>query len=177
MILVVRYHKNMIKEKGPACRQAGFTLIELLLYIAVASIIVFTTASLLRFTLESRIKNQTIAEVEQQGSQVMQLITQNVRNGTAINSPTIGASSVSLSVDTTVFDLSSGAIRIKEGAGAVVNLTSSKVTVSSLNFQNLSRVGTPNIIRVSFTATYINNSGRNEYDFTKTFYGSGGLRK
>ncbi|HCB22967.1 TPA: hypothetical protein DEP06_04085 [Candidatus Daviesbacteria bacterium] len=157
--------------------QKGFTLIELLLYIAIASIIVFTTASLLRFTLESRVKNQTIAEVEQEGIQVMQLITQTIRNATAISSPTIGASGASLSVDTTVFDLSGGAIRIKEGAGAAVNLTSSKITVSSLNFQNLSRVSTPNIARVSFTVTYTNSSGRNEYDFTKSFYGSAGLRK
>src|SRR3989338_9592365 len=157
--------------------QKGFTLIELLLYIAIASIIVFTTASLLRFTLESRVKNQTIAEVEQEGIQVMQLITQTIRNGTAVNSPTIGNSAVSLSVDTTVFDLSGGSIRIKEGAGAAVNLTSSKITVSSLNFQNLSRVSTPNIVRVSFTVTYTNSSGRNEYDFTKSFYGSARLRK
>jgi len=157
--------------------QKGFTLIELLLYIAIASIIVFTTASMLRFTLELRTKNQTIAEVEQEGAQVMQLITQTVRNATAISSPTIGASGASLSVDTTVFDLSGGSIRIKEGAGAAVNLTSSKITVSSLNFQNLSRVSTPNIVRVSFTVTYTNSSGRNEYDFTKSFYGSAGLRK
>lgn len=157
--------------------QRGFTLIELLLYISIAAIIVFTTASLLQLTLQSRIKNQTIAEVEQEGAQVMQLITQTVRNATAISSPTIGASGTSLSVDTTVFDLSSGAVRIKEGVAAAVNLTSSKVTASNLNFQNLSRAGTPNTIRVSFTITYINSSGRNEYDFTKTFYGSAGLRK
>lgn len=157
--------------------QKGFTLIELLLYISIASMIVFTTAYLLQFTLQSRTKNQTIAEVEQQGSQVMQLITQTTRNATVINSPAIGNSAASLSVDSTVFDLSGGFIRIKEGAGATVNLTSSKVTVSSLNFQNLSRVGTPNIIRISFTVTYINSSGRNEYSFTQNFYGSAGLRK
>ena len=161
----------------------GFTLIELLLYIAVASIIVFTTASMLRFTLESRVKNQTIAEVEQEGAQVMALITQTVRNGTLINSPTIGHSAASLSLvvtdgasSPTVFDLSSGAVRIKEGAGATINLTSSRITVSNLNFQNLSMTDTPNIIRVSFTVTYTNSSGRNEYDFAKTFYGSADLR-
>lgn len=164
-------------------KELGFTLIELLLYIAIASIIVFTTASMLRFTLESRVKNQTIAEVEQEGIQVMQLITQTTRNATAINFPAIGNSGASLSLTVvdgasspTVFDLSSGAVRIKEGANATTNLTSSKVTVSNLNFQNLSRANTPNIIRVSFTITYTNSSGRNEYDFTKTFYGSAGLR-
>lgn len=162
----------------------GFTLIELLLYISIAAIIVFTTASLLRFTLESRVKNQTIAEVEQQGSQVIQLITQTIRNASAVNSPSIGGSGASLSltvVDSasspTVFDLSSGVIRIKEGAGATVNLTSSKVTVSSLNFQNLSRAGTPNTIRISLTLTYINSSARFEYEFSQKFYGSADLRK
>lgn len=165
-------------------KENGFTLIELLLYISIAAIIVFTTASLLRFTLESRVKNQTIAEVEQEGTQVMQLITQTIRNGTAINTPIIGNSAVSLSVNVvtgaispTVFDLSSGTVRIKEGTGATTNLTSSKVTVTSLNFQNLSRASTPNTVRISFTVTYINNSGRNEYSYSQKFYGSADLRK
>lgn len=175
-----KYQKG-ITLKPKTCK--GFTLIELLLYVSIASIIVFTTASLLRFTLESRVKNQTIAEVEQEGTQVIQLITQTIRNSTSINSPTIGNSSSSLSVNVvtganspTVFDLSSNAIRIKEGLGSAVNLTSSKVIVTNLNFQNLSRTGTPNSIRVSFTITYINSSGRNEYSFTQNFYGSSNLR-
>lgn len=162
----------------------GFTLIELLLYISITAILVFTAASLLRFTLESRVKNQTIAEVEQQGSQVMQLITRTIRNAAIINFPTIGGSSTALSLTVvdgasspTVFDLSSGVIRIKEGASTAVNLTSSRVTVSSLNFQNLSRAGTSNTIRVSFTISYTNPSGRNEYSFTQNFYGSADLRK
>lgn len=162
----------------------GFTLIELLLYISIASIIVFTIASLLRFTLESRVKNQTIAEVEQQGSQVMQLITQTIRTAKAINSPTLGNSASSLSLEVedeasnpTVFDLSTGAIRIKEGTGIAVNLTSSKVSVSNLNFQNLSRANTPNTIKVNFTINHINSSGRNEYEFSQNFYGSANLRK
>lgn len=163
--------------------QKGFTLIELLLYISIASIIVFTTASLLRFTLESRVKNQTIAEVEQEGAQVIQLITQTIRNGTLINSPTIGTSGTSLSVNVvtganspTVFDLSSGAVRIKEGAGTATNLTSSKVTVTNLNFQNLSKTSSPNTIRISFTISFTNSSGRNEYSYTQNFYGSADLR-
>lgn len=162
----------------------GFTLIELLLYISIASIIVFTTASMLRFTLELRVKNQTIAEVEQEGTQLMQLITQTIRNATAVNSPSLGNSATSLSLEVidsasnpTVFDLSSGAVRITEGTGVATNLTSSRVTVSNLNFQNLSRSGTPNTIRISFTLTYINTSGRNEYDFSQNFYGSASLRK
>lgn len=164
--------------------RSGFTLIELLLYMAISGVILLIISLFLQTLLESRIKNQTIAEVEQQGLQVMQLITQTVRNADTINSPVTGASAATFSINTytagnnpTVFDLSSGVIRIKEGAGAVVSLTNSRITVSALNFQNLSRASTPGTIRISFTLTHNNPAGRNEYNFSKTFYGSASLRQ
>ena len=164
--------------------QQGFTLIELLLYIAISSVILLVISVFLSTLLESRVKNQTIAEVEQQGAQVMQLITQTLRNADTINSPVSGASAGTLSVNTytgannpTIFDLSGGVIRIKEGAGAVVSLTNARVTASALTFQNLSRVSTPGTVRISFTLTYVNSSGRNEYNVTKKFTGSATLRK
>ena len=162
----------------------GFTLLELLLYISISSIILLVTSLFLSTLLEGRVKNQTIAEVEQQGVQVMQIITQTLRNADTINSPSIGLNSSSLSVNTivgsnnpTIFDLSGGVIRIKEGTGNVVPLTNSKITVSSLSFFNLSRVGTPGVIRVQFNLSFVNNSGRNEYSFSKTFTGSASLRQ
>src|SRR3989338_6871109 len=72
----------------------GFTLIELLLYVGIASIILLVTSLFLSTLLQSRIKNQTIAEVEQQGLAVMQLITQTARNADSVNSPDTGASAV-----------------------------------------------------------------------------------
>ncbi len=165
-------------------RQKGFTLVELLLYVAISSVILLVISLFLSTLLESRVKNQTIAEVEQQGVQIMQIITQTLRNSATINSPTIGASGASLSVDTytgannpTIFDLSGGAIRIKEGVGAVVTLNNARVTASALNFQNLSRASTPGTIRISFILTQVNPSARNEYNFTKTFIGSATLRQ
>ncbi len=162
----------------------GFTLIELLLYVGIASIMLLVISTFLSTLLESRVKNQTIAEVEQQGVQVMQMITQTLRNADTINSPTAGVSAASLSVNTytsinnpTVFDLSGGVIRIKEGTGAVVSLTNTRVTASALNFQNLSRTSTPGTMRISFTLAQVNPSGRNEYNFTKTFIGSATLRQ
>src|SRR3990167_11517142 len=81
---------------------SGFTLIELLLYVAISSVMLLITSLFLQTLLQSRIKNQTIAEVEQQGLAVMQLITQAARNADSINSPATGASAVSLSLNTTV---------------------------------------------------------------------------
>jgi len=166
------------------CKPAdGFTLIELLLYVSMAAVILSGVSILLSVVLSSRIKNQTIADVEQQGDAVMYIITQTVRNSDSINSPTTGVSAASLSMkvfnalkDPTVFDFSGGVVRITEGGGSAVPLTSDRIIVSGLTFQNLSRAGTSGTVRIQFTVTYVNPGGRNEYDFSQTFYGDATLR-
>jgi prepilin-type N-terminal cleavage/methylation domain-containing protein len=164
--------------------QKGFTLIELLLYVAIASVMLLVISVFLSNLLHSRIKNQTIAEVEQQGLQIMQLITQSVRNAEAVTSPAPGVSAASLTLDVvttlndpTIFDLASGVSRITEGAGPAISLTNTRVTASDFTFQNLSRTSTPGTIRVQFTLTHVNPEGRNEYSFTKSFIGSATLRQ
>lgn len=162
----------------------GFTLIELLLYVAALSMFIFTIGSLYFLILQSRVKNQVIAEVEQQGIQVIQLITQTIRNATLINSPTqsFSASSVSVNVvdgtkTPTVFDVSAGSVRITEGANPPVSLTSSQIVATSLNVQNLSQTGTPNTVRIILSLNYSNPTDRGEYSYNKTFYASATLRK
>lgn len=161
----------------------GFTLIELLLYVSIIGVMVLSVAGFLSLLMQSRVKNQTISEVEQQGLQVMQMITQTVRNAEAITSPAPGASASSLTLevitatnDPTIFDLSSGVIRIKEGVNSAVSLTNSRVVASDLTFRNISRASTPGTIRIQFTLTHVNPSGRNEYSYSKTFYDSATLR-
>lgn len=162
----------------------GFTLIELLLYISLVAILLIGLSMFLSVLLESRVKNQTIAEVEQQGAQVVQLITQTVRNSEGITSPTQGNSAGSLTLDVvttandpTVFDLSADVIRITEGAGSAISLTSPRVTASGLTFNNLSRDSTPGVVRIQFTLSHVNPEGRNEYNYIKTFYASASLRQ
>lgn len=139
----------------------GFTLIELLLYVSLSGIILLSVSIFMASLLEARVKNQTIATVEQEGAQVMEVINQAVRNATAINSPATGTSAVLLSINTTIpannptiFDLASGTIRIKEGAGSAVPLTSNRNIVSGLNFQNLTKPFTSGNIRTLFTLTH-----------------------
>ncbi len=161
----------------------GFTLIELLLYVSLTAIVLLVISDFLFIIIKARAKNQTIAEVEQQAAQVVQIITQTARNAENITSPSIGASAASLTLDVvdaskdqTIFDLSGGAIRIKEGAVSPVILTNSRVIASDLNFQNLSHSGTPGIIRVSFVLSYAGGSALQEYAYSKTFYTSASLR-
>jgi Tfp pilus assembly protein PilW len=164
--------------------QKGFTLVELVLYVSICSILLLTISSFLTFLLGARVRSQTITEVNQQGFQVMSLVTQTIRNGRSVQIPSMGVSSSTLSITTgnallspTVFDLSSTTIRIKEGSKNAVPLTNSRVQVSALTFQNISSgSSTEKIIRVSFTIDSVNKGGRSEYVFTKSFSGSATLR-
>lgn len=187
----VKYSPSTISKKSEDLSStislrngAGFTLVELMLYVGISSILLMSTSFFMSALLTSRVKNQTIAEVDQQGMQVMHVITQALRNASTINSPAQGASGPSLSLNTytgslnpTIFNLSGGVISITEGVATPVALNNSRVSVSALTFYNLSRGGTPGTIRVQFTLSYINNIGRSEYNYSKVFIGSASLRQ
>ena len=162
---------------------AGFTLMELLLYVGIASVMLFISSLLLSTLLKSRVKNQTISEVEQQGLQVMQMITRTMRNSETLNAPLLGETGGSLSLNTpdtaedpTLFYISDDAIVIQEGSGNAIALTNSRVIASDLSFKNLSHTDTPGSVRISFTLTHKNPLNWNEYDFDKTFFAGASLR-
>jgi Tfp pilus assembly protein PilW len=169
-----------IKKQGKL--NYGLTLIELLIYISITGILMATISSFFYMMYDARVKNQTINEVEQQGIQVMQLVTQTIRNADGIISPAQSASNASLMLDVagssynTAFDLGGNTLRVTENNGAPVNLTSSRIIASSLVFDNLSRNNTPGLIRARFTLSHINPGGKSRYEYSKTFYGSAGLR-
>src|SRR3989338_5584522 len=91
--------KNQRRRVRRSFGDGGFTLIELLLYISIAGAILLATSIFLSLLLQARIKNQTIAEVDQQGLQVMQLITQTARNAEALIALPLGTISSSLTLD------------------------------------------------------------------------------
>ena len=164
-------------------RQRGYTLIELLLYVGIVGSLLTAVTLYFATSTESRVKNQSIVEVNQQGTLAMEYITQTVRNADSITSPTAGnsASSLTLVVPTgaespTIFDLASGALRSKKGAAAAVALTNGKVQITSLSFTNLTRASTPGVVQVSFTISRVNNTNKNEYDYQKTFTGTAAVR-
>jgi prepilin-type N-terminal cleavage/methylation domain-containing protein len=163
--------------------EKGFTLLELILYIALLAIILAAASGLLVTLLEARVKHQTITEVDEQGVQVMTVISQAIRNADSITLPAAGTSASSLTLasldstkNPTVISLSGTTLQMKEGTGAVVPLTSSLVTVNGVSFTNLSRTGTAGVVRIQFTLTYLNPSGRNAYNVTETYYGTAALR-
>lgn len=164
-------------------KNKGFTLIELIVYISLVSVMLLGIASFTKIILQTRIRNQVITETEQQGIQIAQILTRVIRNAENITTPTAGNNAGSLTLDVsdisqdpTVFSLNGGIINIKEGTGNQINLNNSRVEAHDLAFQNLSRPDTPGIIKFGFSLDYNNQSGRPEYNYSRTFYGSISLR-
>jgi Tfp pilus assembly protein PilW len=171
----------MDKSTKPAV--GGYTLIELLLYVAIVGVLLTSVVGFFGLVASSRVKNQTISEVNDQGAYAMDYIAQTVRNATSISSPVAGVSDSQLTVvvptgslSPTVFSLSGATLQVKEGAAAAVALTGSKIQVTSLTVKNLTRSGTSGIVQISMTLSLINTSGRNEYDYQRTFTTSVAVR-
>ena len=121
----------------------GFSLLEFILYFALLSIIVTVVTSFTVDIIKTRAKAEVIAEVEQNTRFLLLRIVRSTRRATGINN---GGSTfnndngvLSLNQDgaalsPTVFDLSGGAVRIKEGAASATPLTAPDVTVTKLRF-------------------------------------------
>lgn len=163
-------------------KKSGVTFIELILYVAISAIILMVSAVFLSLLMRSRIKNQVMAEVGQQGTQIMQIITQKIRDADGINVPLTGTLGTQLSLsipgDTnpTIIEFVGSDVQIQENGGAVVPLTSSRVLVSNGFFLNLTRSGTLGIVRIGFDLSHVNNTGANEYFFSRNFMTSASLR-
>ena len=163
----------------------SFTLIEILMYMALASVIVFTISNLLSTILQVRTKNKIILEVEGQGTFLMQTITQAIRSARDVNIPAPGATSTMLNLamdDTaknpTIFEPANKIMSIKEGQGTQISLTSSIIEISDITFQNLpTGTGVSDTVKIQFTIKSVSSDpARYELNFQKTFYGSASLR-
>jgi prepilin-type N-terminal cleavage/methylation domain-containing protein len=162
---------------------AGFTLIETLVYIAIFSIFIGSLVSFLNLMTTSRINNQITLEINNQGNDLIRIITQSIRNADSINSPSISNTSSSLELltsnpttSTTVFSESGGILYMTEGTESPIALNNNNVNISNLVFSNLSRSGTSGSIQVRFTlSSMISNSST--ISGSVNFYGSGTIKK
>lgn len=169
-------HKNTHRK--------GFSLIEVVLYFALASTMVIALSAFFSAVIQSRIKGVAIMELESQGLDAMNLMTQTIRNSDAITAPASGATATTLTLDTptssndpTIFQITNDVLTIKEGSSAAIPLTANPIQATQLTFQNLTRSGTPGEIRIQLTLARKNILGRQEFTYTKTFTTSSALRQ
>lgn len=162
-------------------KNRGFSLLEISLYLAILSTLVFGIGAFVNLVSVTRIKNQTMTEVDQQAFQIIENVTQTIRNANTVVFPTIGQISSSLTMvdgdnNTVVFEIVGDKFTVNRGNG-VINLSNEKVTVENLLFKDLSRVGTPAVIQINFTISYNNISGNQNYNYSKTYVASASLFK
>lgn len=160
----------------------AFTLIELLLYVVTSALIIGAISGLVWLSLQGRVKRQAITEVEEQGRQAVQIITQSIRNATGVTSPVVGTMGATLSLSTsqtstnpTVFNTTSNAIQMTEGLSAASPLNTAAVKVTNLQFTNLSTTLTKNV-RLTFTVESNGLSNRSDYNFQDTFTADAQIR-
>ncbi len=160
-------------------KNSGFTLVELLLYIFVASGILLSLVALVALLIQSRVKNQTVSMVEQQGAQIIQLISQEINNAKTITAPTIGNASNVLQFQ----DINNQAEQIslvsstlylnKNNKSYFLNPTT--IQAANLQIKNLG-VAAHDSIKIQFDLNYNNLSGLNQYSYTQTFYATANIR-
>lgn len=167
----------------PRSYPAGFSLFELVLYIALTAVLLTVTSALLGVLLQARIKQRSIAEIDQQGLQIIQLLLTSVESADSILEPLPGASATSLSLvpadgasSPVVFQEASGVFTMSVAGGDGISLHNSRVILSNLNIENLGESGITDSLHFSFTLSHENEGGRNEYDYARTFYGAVSLR-
>ncbi len=159
----------------------GFTLIELLLYTVIAAWLLLSITAMIALLSQSRIKNQTISTVEQQGTQILQIINQEIRNSSIVISPANGVSGTTLQLQdingkNTTFNLSSSTLN-ETKLNQTTPISSNNIIVSNLKFLNLTPDNIHNSIKINFTLNYNNIASRIEYNYSQTFYDTATLRQ
>lgn len=155
-------------------RNKGMTLVETLVAIAIMSLLVVTVASLFVALSKGERRNQIASDVESQASFIVYQLAQSARNGSAITSPSQGASSNALSLalpsstgeNPTQYQLSNGVLLGSYSSGAPVSLSSDTVVVTNLLFENITAPNTKGAVRVSFTISNKNPSGNPELEYS-----------
>lgn len=157
--------------------QSGFTLVEILLYAGIVAIMTTAVSGMLALSLQARVKNQVIESVESGSAIVLDDIATTIRNSDSVGLTTDGNGDAVITVDVfdaakdpTVYQLNSGVMTKKEGAGAAVDISSSNILLDNFTATNETPAGeTGEIITFSFLAQYNGGSTRQEFQYDKSF--------
>jgi len=128
----------MIKLSQAKDRQSGFTLIELLLYVALVGMLLTSLTYFFGTMVDSRVKDQSILEVNEQGTVLMDYLTQTIRNATSITSPTAGLSGPSLTLVVPTGGLSPTIFNLN-GTTLGYSTTGTTLDTAGSNFMNATK--------------------------------------
>lgn len=126
----------------------GSSLLEIIVYLAMFTVLSTVIVNSLLISMRLYKDARTNREFTEQGSLAMERISRSVRSASAVNvaSSTLGTSPGVLvltnGTSTTMFDVSSSALRLTENGAVSGNLTAGRISVSSLIFYYYSATST-----------------------------------
>lgn len=154
----------------------GVTLVELILFLAIASIMGLALMPLLFSSTENRLLQESVAHIENNGSQLMQVFATRVHESEKILDPLPGTSSKVLalqmssgSLSPTIYGLLTGAIIQIEGT-VQQTISASEVSVQDFLVRNFSN-GQSTGVTISFKLTRALRLEAPRY-YTQTFQSS-----
>ena len=140
------------------------------------STLVLTILSFMNAVSNAEEKNKIIFEVEQQGVNITQLLSQNIKAANGITVPIRGASGSNLTLsftdvnrNPTIFKLVDSSLMINLAGGADIALINPNVAVTNFLCANYGKTGTPDSINCHFTLGTVDSYGRSEYSYTKNY--------
>lgn len=166
--------------------ESSFTLTEILVYIAVFSIIILTLFSFTFWFIHSTAKARVMRETLDNARRAMEIIVQETREAKSIYTPT--TTSNQLSLETTHhlpdgekatyidFYLCGEQLCLKRESQLPVALTSDKVEVSVLEFNQVATTADIPSVQIFLKVDYKNPTSRPEYQSSVSLISTVSLR-
>lgn len=124
-------------------RSLGFTLIEFQLYLFLLVTMLALLSGIGISVLESRSKAQTLDDMNYNAQILFEKIKTTVARAESVTGPAVGETNTSLSLEMsdpnknpTVFEIIDGRVRVTEGLGEPVTLSTESIVVTTLLFTN-----------------------------------------
>jgi len=137
----------------------GVTFIELLLFLGFFALCAGVLMTVLVFSQEARVRQQTIVAVEQEGAQLLQMLSRRIHNAESILGPAEGSSGSILALQLADEEFNPTIITVQSGSVLVVEHDSARsispqgLAITSLYFENTSTGAGQQSVRMSFTAS------------------------
>lgn len=165
-------------------KQKGFTLIELLIYMAVLAIVSVLVISTIITTMRAFGRMKVSRVIDDSIKSSMERMVNEIRYATSTTAASVfGTNPGKIVLNTTdrvsglpttvEFSYDSGALRIKEGAGAYQNLTSADAEVANLVFRSITASTTSKAIKIEMSI----KAQKGTYEKTNSFYDTVILRQ
>jgi type II secretory pathway pseudopilin PulG len=147
----------------------GFTLIELLIFVGIFSVMIIAFMTVFVSVSQIQVRQTSSAEVAAQSQLLLQQIQYYVERSSLIEMAANSATSTlrlrmaSSTEDVTTIKLVNGAVTLQPGSGALQTLTSSKVTVSNLQFTKRENPPGHDSVAITFTMEFNSSNGKMKF--------------